>query len=75
MPVRGVAGRRPNPVARAALSVPWARLAGAAGLVAVSAALYWATTDRTFAVDPTTIPIEGERYTTEADIRGGHRPA
>jgi hypothetical protein len=44
-------------------------LAAAAGLVAVSAGLYWATTDRTFAVDPTTIPITGERYTSEAEIR------
>ena len=49
--------------------MPWSRLAGAAGLAAVSFALYWTTTDRTFAVDPTTIPIEGERYTTEAEIR------
>lgn len=54
---------------RVVVWVPWSRLAAAAGLVAVSAGLYWATTDRTFAVDPTTIPITGERYTAEADIR------
>lgn len=54
---------------RAVVWVPWSRLAAAAGLVAVSAGLYWATTDRTFAVDPATIPITGERYTAEADIR------
>ncbi len=54
---------------RAVVWVPWSRLAAAAGLVAVSAGLYWATTDRTFAVDPATIPITGQRYTAEADIR------
>ncbi|MFN8620923.1 MAG: FtsQ-type POTRA domain-containing protein [Chloroflexota bacterium] len=64
-----MAGRRPNPVVRAVNAVPWARLAGAAGLVLVSYALYWATTDRTFAVDPLKIPISGERYTDEARIR------
>lgn len=50
-------------------AVPWSRLAGAAGLVAVSAALYWVTTDRSFAVDANEIPIEGARYTSEADVR------
>ena len=50
-------------------AVPWSRLAGAAGLVAVSAALYWMTTNRTFAVDATAIPISGARYTSEADVR------
>ena len=50
-------------------AVPWSRLAGAAGLVAVSAALYLVTTDRTFAVDPTTIPIEGAHYTGEEAVR------
>lgn len=61
--------RRPNPVKRAVVWVPWSRLAAAAGLVAVSAGLYWATTDRTFAVDPAAIPITGARYTAEAEIR------
>jgi hypothetical protein len=56
-------------VVRAVGAVPWARLAGAAGLVLVSFALYWATSDRTFAVDPLRIPIAGERYTDEARIR------
>ncbi len=64
-----VARGRSNPVSRAVVWLPWSRLAGAAGLVAVSAALYWATTDRTFAVDPGAIPISGGRYTAEADIR------
>ena len=54
---------------RVVLSVPWSRLAGAVGLVAVSAALYMATTDRLFAVDGRAIPIEGALYTGEAAVR------
>lgn len=49
--------------------MPWSRIAGAAGLVGVSAALYWATSDATFAVDPRAIPIDGARFTPEADVR------
>lgn len=64
-----MAGRRPGPARRVLFAVPWSRLAGAAGLVAVSAALYWVTTDRTFAVDTTAIPIAGARYTSEVDVR------
>ena len=37
--------------------------------MAVSAGLYLATTDRTFAVDPATIPIEGAHYTGVAAVR------
>jgi hypothetical protein len=59
---RGVAGRRRD-VAGRRLSVPWARLLGATGLVAASAALYWATTDPAFAIDPATVPVTGARYT------------
>jgi hypothetical protein len=51
------------------LSVPWSRIAAAAGLVAVSAALYWVTSDATFAVDPRAIPITGARYSGEAAVR------
>jgi hypothetical protein len=64
---RGVAGRRPE---RARTwSIPWARLVGAAGLVATGACLTWLTTDPTFAVAANGVPVTGARYTGSDVIR------
>jgi cell division septal protein FtsQ len=69
---RGVAGRRPDPSRpprpkRAPL--PWTRIVGVAGLVAVGATVVWLTSDPVFRVDPGTVQLEGLRYTDPAEVR------
>jgi hypothetical protein len=67
---RAVAGRRPEPrpARRERAPIPWARLGGAAGLVATSALLYWMTNDRTFAVDAASVPVTGARFSDAGRI-------
>jgi hypothetical protein len=65
---RGVAGRRPD--RRPRRHVPWGRLAGIAGVLATSTALYWLTTDPAFAVDAGAITVDGLRFTDLAAVRG-----
>jgi hypothetical protein len=54
---------------RAAFRVPWARLLGATGLVAATWGLYLVTSDPMFVVDASSVPVEGARYASPAEVR------
>jgi cell division septal protein FtsQ len=73
MVTQPVAGRRPGRARRAVAAVPWSRLVAATALVAVSGALYLATSDRMFAVDARTVPITGATITGHDVVRDALR--
>lgn len=69
---RQVAGRRPEPPRpprETRRPLPWARLLGVVGIIAVGASMMWLTTDRAFSVDPAAVHLSGLRYTDPAAVR------
>ena len=69
---RGVAGRRPGPSrspAEPRPPLPWARILGLVGIIAIGASMMWLTTDPVFSVDPAAVQLRGLRYTDPAAVR------
>lgn len=66
---RATAGRRSVHVPRRTSLVSRTRLLAALGLAGVSAAFYWISVSRQFAVDPAAVTISGATYTDTAAIQ------
>jgi hypothetical protein len=66
---RPPAGRKPAIHVRPAFRVPWARLVGATGVIAAAWSLHWLVSDPTFVVDAASVPVEGARFATPAEVR------
>jgi cell division septal protein FtsQ len=72
---RRVAGRRPESIRerpgqeRAVRHLPWVRLLAVVGLAVLGGAVYWLGTAATFAIDPSSVPVTGTRFTSPDQVR------
>lgn len=69
VPAPAPRGGLPGLPGRILRAIPWARLAGAAGLVGASAAIFALATSASFAVDPSAAPVRGVTYTDPVAVR------